>query len=437
MTKQLLILIGILLFAIPVFAQVGIGTSSPNANSILDLNSTNKGLLLPRVTFANRPANTTGLILYQTDGTPGMYVNDGSAYSKILYSAGTANYLQKVSSGGDLQNSLIYDNGTNVGIGTTSPDGRFKIDVDATNPPIPIALRVTSSWDPTSVTGDFNAYGMHLVATGTLDNAQGGNGGTFTGSFVKMITAGSTAGSTGIQNTFGQWIYASASSNGQSVLQVGSDIESMLENSKGNIISNYGIRIVTGVPQASFNSGANQGVINNNYGIVIGRPNNTGDIFNNYGLYIGNQNGVGTTVNYPIYYNGPSGAAYLSATGTWTNACDSTGKENIVRVNTSEILDKICRLPVSYWNYKQEKGNYRHVSPMAQDFQAIFDVGYKDNTISLIDPSGISLAGIQELARRNAELQKTIEAQQVSIDQLQKQNEEILKRLHHLEASVH
>lgn len=54
-------------------AQVGIGTTTPNSNSQLEISSTNKGLLIPRVTQANRPSGVDGLMIYQTDGIPGFY----------------------------------------------------------------------------------------------------------------------------------------------------------------------------------------------------------------------------------------------------------------------------------------------------------------------------------------------------------------------------
>lgn len=52
------------------FAQVGIGTTTPNASSILDLTSSTQGLLTPRMTTAQRitiasPAD--GLMVYDTD----------------------------------------------------------------------------------------------------------------------------------------------------------------------------------------------------------------------------------------------------------------------------------------------------------------------------------------------------------------------------------
>lgn len=48
-------------------AQVGIGTSTPDASSVLEISSTDKGLLIPRVTTANLPSSpANGLIVYNT-----------------------------------------------------------------------------------------------------------------------------------------------------------------------------------------------------------------------------------------------------------------------------------------------------------------------------------------------------------------------------------
>lgn len=61
-------------------AQLGIGTTSPDASTVLDLSNTTTGFLAPRMTTAQRNAITTpatSLLIYQTDGTPGYYFNSG------------------------------------------------------------------------------------------------------------------------------------------------------------------------------------------------------------------------------------------------------------------------------------------------------------------------------------------------------------------------
>ncbi len=90
--------IGIILlfFAItPVFGQVGIGTTSPDTSSALDINVANKGLLIPRVALSGTNDLTTianpatSLLVYNTAPsgsgitavTPGFYYFDGSQWN--------------------------------------------------------------------------------------------------------------------------------------------------------------------------------------------------------------------------------------------------------------------------------------------------------------------------------------------------------------------
>jgi hypothetical protein len=61
-------------------AQTGIGTTTPNTSAKLEIASTDKGLLIPRMTKAQREAITlptaaNGLMVYQTDDLTGFYVN--------------------------------------------------------------------------------------------------------------------------------------------------------------------------------------------------------------------------------------------------------------------------------------------------------------------------------------------------------------------------
>ena len=84
--KQLFTLIAALLLTATTFAQVGINTETPDASAALDITSTTGGLLVPRMTAAQREAISapaTGLMIYQTDGTEGFYYYNGSDWSEV------------------------------------------------------------------------------------------------------------------------------------------------------------------------------------------------------------------------------------------------------------------------------------------------------------------------------------------------------------------
>jgi hypothetical protein len=91
--KKLLLLIITLTATSASLAQVGIGTTSPNNDAILELSSSTKGLLLPRValisttSFAPLSAHTLGMSVFNTatagDVTPGTYYNDGTKWIRI------------------------------------------------------------------------------------------------------------------------------------------------------------------------------------------------------------------------------------------------------------------------------------------------------------------------------------------------------------------
>lgn len=67
--------------------NVGIGTGGePGASSILDVASTTKGVVIPRMTKAQRDAIASpvnGMMIYQTDNTPGLRVRNGTNWMKF------------------------------------------------------------------------------------------------------------------------------------------------------------------------------------------------------------------------------------------------------------------------------------------------------------------------------------------------------------------
>ncbi len=70
----------------PASGSAGIGTVSPNASSALDITSTTQGMLVPRMTTAQRnaiAAPATGLLIYETDGAAGFYYYTGATWTGV------------------------------------------------------------------------------------------------------------------------------------------------------------------------------------------------------------------------------------------------------------------------------------------------------------------------------------------------------------------
>ena len=103
------------------YAQsVGINSngSTPDPSAMLDVESTNKGFLAPRMTAAQRgsiASPVAGLLVYQTDGETGYYEYNGSTWVRTT-SLWTSN----------LEGGIYYNSG-NVGIGTATPGYKLTV----------------------------------------------------------------------------------------------------------------------------------------------------------------------------------------------------------------------------------------------------------------------------------------------------------------------
>lgn len=120
----------------------------PEASAGLDVDFTNRGMLLPRLTKLQRDAISspaTGLLIFQTDNTPGYYFFDGSTWQSFIF--GVSNLNNWTKSGNDL-----YNNNTgNTGIGTTT--------FDATNPEkLKVDAGTTTSKNVISGYGSIDSY---------------------------------------------------------------------------------------------------------------------------------------------------------------------------------------------------------------------------------------------------------------------------------------
>ncbi|AEW00551.1 hypothetical protein A4D02_24785 [Niastella koreensis] len=77
------------LLAVVTFGQgvaISAATAVPDASAMLDVQSSSKGVLVPRMTIAQRNAiasPATGLLIFQSDNTPGFYYNSGTPASPV------------------------------------------------------------------------------------------------------------------------------------------------------------------------------------------------------------------------------------------------------------------------------------------------------------------------------------------------------------------
>jgi hypothetical protein len=105
MKKKIFTLLALFAFAFAVNAQVGVGIATPDGSAMLDVTSTTKGFLAPRMTETQRNAISspaTGLLVYQTDGTTGFYYYDGSSWTQVGGSASSGPTLAFTNASGPM-----------------------------------------------------------------------------------------------------------------------------------------------------------------------------------------------------------------------------------------------------------------------------------------------------------------------------------------------
>ena len=126
----------LMLHSLPALTQgVGINTSgAPNNNSILDVTATNKGILIPRIDYANRPINNlvSGMLLFVTangpDGNNAFYYYNGSAWVRFYH-------IKEYQSLGLSNDTLSINPGNYVFLGSVFPiQGYIKCGLNYINP---------------------------------------------------------------------------------------------------------------------------------------------------------------------------------------------------------------------------------------------------------------------------------------------------------------
>ncbi len=169
--------------------EVGIGTSSPSASALLDVTSTNKGILIPRMTASQKNAissPTTGLLIFQTDAPVGFYYYNGSSWISISNPGTTTRYLPHSSnfthlSAGQSLTSLASGSGSYVAIGSSD----LVIDVPSGYSNNKVVIKWDTWGDVTASSAAHGSFRYQIKQTGTSTATYGSaamNGWAVTGS---------------------------------------------------------------------------------------------------------------------------------------------------------------------------------------------------------------------------------------------------------------
>jgi hypothetical protein len=191
----------LMLGSVPVFAQIGIGTTSPAPSAALEVSSTgnNKGILIPRINATQKAAIASpaeGLLVYQTTAPIGFYYYTGTAWKLMAIQTDLASKVDKVN-GKDLSSNdyttaektkLSAITGTNTGDQTTITGNAATATKLATSKNIN-GVAFDGSEDITIPTGasaetltgttlKSTVTGSSLTSVGTLGNLTVGTGAT-------------------------------------------------------------------------------------------------------------------------------------------------------------------------------------------------------------------------------------------------------------------
>ncbi len=274
------------------FAQVGIGTTTPDASSALDITATDKGFLMPRMTTTQRTAIASpaeGLQAYDTD-TKSIWTFDGTVWKEGAGGAGK--FVD-----GATPDIAYYDGKVGIGINTFSDAHKLYVKGIKTTDETNTAVRIDADYNGTGASEA--TYGLvafaRNVGTATVDFAIGTQGvvdnqngaGTITtalGSWPQVNNWG-TMGS-----AFGLF---SSVNNNSGTITTAQNLSASTFNVAGNQIDTS----ITG-----YLATTNNGTINTAYGLFIEYIEDaTATTTDSYALYINANFNKGTNENFAVY----------------------------------------------------------------------------------------------------------------------------------------
>ncbi|EPR70322.1 hypothetical protein ADIWIN_3678 [Winogradskyella psychrotolerans RS-3] len=384
------------------FAQVGINTETPDASSALDITSSDKGVLIPRISLLSTADTTTiaspliSLLIYNTatalDVTPGYYYWNGAAWSKLA-TAKTVDNTWSISGNTGTDASVNF-------IGTIDEiDVVFKRNnsfagiIAKTNVALGVnALSIT--------TGRFNtATGVNALSANTTAEKNTANG------FNTL-----NSNSTGINNTAVG--YSALKDNTIGGNNTASGVHALLHNTEGEGNTANGVRALIGNITGSNNTAIGNLSLSEN---TIG-SNNTAIGYNALVLdgTLDNQVRIG---NVDVTYAGVQVAWTITSDRRWKNT-----------IEDSDLgLDFINQLrPVSYYRNNDESQKLEYGFIAQELKEALKNNSSKINGIITEDTEGMLSVRYNDLL---APMVKAFQEQTEELKQLKLKQEAMEKEI--------
>lgn len=417
-----------LIILVPFFihAQVGIGTTMPNA--ALDINANNDGLLIPRVALVNTTTATVvtptiSELVYNTatagNVTPGFYFWDGGKWVRfgngettpsggwqITGNAGTVAETNFLGTTDDVD--LIFKR-NNMQVGKLNSTN-ISFGVNALSP-------TTTGVDNTAIglaALQNNTNGSNNIANGSyalLNNTMGANNVVHGYEAMKTNT-------TGFDNIASGFRAMLDNISGYYNVAIGSS--ALVRNTYGRGNEAIGYKTMLSNTTGSFNVAIGDNAIANNttgsQNIGIGplslNNNSTGS--NNIAIGYNTQIPIASTSNQVRIGN--SSVTYAGVQVAWSVTSDSRWKENIKSSNLG--LNFINDLKPVYYNRKNDNTKKVEYGIIAQELEtSLQKFGADTNGIITKDEQGMYSVRYNDLI---APMIKAIQEQQVMIQEQQK-----------------
>lgn len=448
-----------------IIAQIGINANNtaPATNAMLDVSSTTKGVLMPRMTTAQRNAisATNGLTVYDNDLQAYFYHN-GSSWQQLLTTANVANTTPWLTTGNNIYNS----NTANVGIGLANPT-RGKLEVagvsgsGATNALFGSGangISLQQNWptigfnqyrDNTAGNGKYigNGFGaiQYFDPSGgymAIDMFANGTANNLTNTGKRAITIQNNGNVSIVGGAANTTLYVTKNGNFDGTAIFGGTNYASYFNHSNNEDTyirpgtTNGKIILNDLPAAKIQMGNGNGNVGINispatyYNLDIGQNLTEGGIRllspdwydNNWEI----RNDIYSNTNFTsclvLKYNGGTKGWFRPDNGEWSAQSDRRLKKNIVQI--SSVINKVMALKPSVYEFKyNNSSNNKSFGFIAQELKEFFPEmvdeaplkADKNVPASIDNQMGVSYSQISVIAI------KAIQEQQEMILELKKE----------------